>query len=106
VFREQAAYSADLKQRLAAARGQGAEALRAGERDLGALEDVAAGVLVDLLLSYRAGQEPEDLIRRVEARPEPVRHVGALWRRTSARGKAIEAVCDVIAEFAGKQVAA
>ena len=40
------------------------------------------------------------------ARPEPVRHVGALWRRTSARGKAIAAVCDVIAEFAGKQVAA
>jgi LysR family hydrogen peroxide-inducible transcriptional activator len=40
------------------------------------------------------------------ARPEPVRHVGALWRRTSARGRAIEAVCDVIAEFARKQVAA
>jgi LysR family transcriptional regulator, hydrogen peroxide-inducible genes activator len=40
------------------------------------------------------------------ARPEPVRHIGALWRRTSARGKAIETVCDVIAEFAGKQVAA
>jgi LysR family hydrogen peroxide-inducible transcriptional activator len=40
------------------------------------------------------------------ASPEPVRHVGALWRRTSARGQAIEAVCDVIADFAGKQVAA
>jgi LysR family hydrogen peroxide-inducible transcriptional activator len=39
-------------------------------------------------------------------KPEPVRHVGALWRRTSARGKAIAAVCDVIAEFAGRQVAA
>lgn len=38
------------------------------------------------------------------AKPEPVRHVGALWRRTSARGKAIEAVCDVIAEFAGRQL--
>jgi len=40
------------------------------------------------------------------ARPEPVRHIGALWRRTSARGKAIEAVCDVIADYAGKQVTA
>ncbi len=40
------------------------------------------------------------------ARPEPVRHIGALWRRTSARGRAIEAVCDVIADYAGKQVAA
>jgi len=40
------------------------------------------------------------------AKPEPVRHIGALWRRTSARGKAIETVCDVIADYAGKQVAA
>jgi LysR family transcriptional regulator, hydrogen peroxide-inducible genes activator len=38
------------------------------------------------------------------SRPVPVRHVGALWRRTTARLGAIEAVCDVIAEAAGKQV--
>ncbi|HTQ35673.1 MAG TPA: LysR substrate-binding domain-containing protein [Steroidobacteraceae bacterium] len=38
------------------------------------------------------------------ARPEPVRHIGALWRRASARGAAIEAVCEVIAESAGRQV--
>lgn len=38
------------------------------------------------------------------SRPEPVRHIGALWRKTSARGLAIEAVCEVIAEAAGKQV--
>jgi LysR family hydrogen peroxide-inducible transcriptional activator len=36
--------------------------------------------------------------------PAPVRHVGALWRRTSARGAAIEAVCEVIAETALRQV--
>jgi LysR family hydrogen peroxide-inducible transcriptional activator len=40
------------------------------------------------------------------ASPAPTRHVGALWRRTSARGTAIAAVCDVIAEAAQKQVAA
>jgi LysR family transcriptional regulator, hydrogen peroxide-inducible genes activator len=40
------------------------------------------------------------------ARPAPVRHIGALWRRTSARGTAIETVCDVIAENAGRQLAA
>jgi LysR family transcriptional regulator, hydrogen peroxide-inducible genes activator len=38
------------------------------------------------------------------ARPMPVRHVGALWRKSSARGEAVEAVCDVIAEAATKQV--
>jgi LysR family transcriptional regulator, hydrogen peroxide-inducible genes activator len=34
------------------------------------------------------------------ARPAPVRHIGALWRRTSAKQAAIEAVCDVIADAA------
>jgi LysR family transcriptional regulator, hydrogen peroxide-inducible genes activator len=36
--------------------------------------------------------------------PPPVRHVGALWRKTSARVPAIEAVCEIIAETALKQV--
>ena len=40
------------------------------------------------------------------AKPVPVRHIGALWRKTSAQQQAIEAVCDVIAEAATKQVAA
>ncbi|HXS29936.1 MAG TPA: LysR substrate-binding domain-containing protein [Steroidobacteraceae bacterium] len=40
------------------------------------------------------------------AKPAPVRHIGALWRKTTARGTAIEAVCEVIAEVAGKQAQA
>jgi len=40
------------------------------------------------------------------AKPAPVRHVGALWRKSSARTAAISAVCDVIAEAASKQVQA
>lgn len=35
-------------------------------------------------------------------RPAPVRRIGALWRKTSARSVAINAVCDVIAEAAPK----
>jgi hypothetical protein len=54
VFREQAAYSVEVKRRLAEAREQGVDALRAVEQGLGRLEDVEAGVLIDLLLSYRA----------------------------------------------------
>jgi LysR family hydrogen peroxide-inducible transcriptional activator len=38
------------------------------------------------------------------ARPAPVRHIGALWRKTTARGPAIEAVCEVVAEAASRQV--
>jgi LysR family hydrogen peroxide-inducible transcriptional activator len=40
------------------------------------------------------------------APPAPARHIGALWRRTTARTASIEAVCDVIAEAAMKQVGA
>jgi hypothetical protein len=73
VFRDQAAYSAEVKKRLARARADGADALRAVQRDLGALEDVEAGVMVDLLLSYRAAKAWDDMIRLVEAMPAPVR---------------------------------
>jgi tetratricopeptide (TPR) repeat protein len=72
-FRAQAAYSVAAKARLAAARADGARALRAVEDDLGPLEDVEAGILVDLLLSYRAIKTWDDMIRLVEAIPEPVR---------------------------------
>ena len=36
--------------------------------------------------------------------PAPSRHIGALWRRSSARNGAINAVCDVIAEVAPKHI--
>lgn len=72
-FRAQAAYSAAAKSRLAAARSAGIEALRAVEDELGPLEDVEAGILVDLLLSYRATKAWQEMIRLVEAMPEPLR---------------------------------
>lgn len=73
VFRDQARYSAEVKQRLATARDEGADALRAVERDLGPLNDVEAGVLIDLLLSYRATSQWEDMIRLVAEMTEPLR---------------------------------
>ncbi len=73
VFRDEAVYSAEVKGRLTRARSEGVEALRAVEDDLGPLEDVEAGVLVDLLLSYRATSAWGDMVRLVEAMPEPVR---------------------------------
>jgi len=35
------------------------------------------------------------------AKPAPVRHVGAVWRKTTARKEAIDAVCKLITERAG-----
>jgi LysR family transcriptional regulator, hydrogen peroxide-inducible genes activator len=40
------------------------------------------------------------VVIRPFTRPAPVRHVGAVWRKTSARGPAIDAVCKIIAQNA------
>jgi tetratricopeptide (TPR) repeat protein len=74
VFRERAAYSAAAKEQLARGRDAGdAGALREFEKNLGPLDDVEAGILVDLFLSYRATEAWQDMIRLAESMPEPVR---------------------------------
>jgi hypothetical protein len=73
VFREQARYSTEVKQRLVNARREGGDAVRLVEDELGALVDVEAGVLVDLLLSYRAAGDWANVVRLVEAMPEVLR---------------------------------
>ncbi|MEO6184960.1 MAG: LysR substrate-binding domain-containing protein [Steroidobacteraceae bacterium] len=70
---------------------------------------VASGggiTLLPLLASSGAYGNARGVVTIPFSRPEPVRHIGALSRKTSARGKAITAVCDIIAETAGRQVAA
>ncbi len=52
-FRDQIRYSVEMKERLASARGEGVEALRAIEQELGSIADVESGIVVDLFLSYR-----------------------------------------------------
>jgi tetratricopeptide (TPR) repeat protein len=73
VFRERAQYSVVLKQRLSAARASGTGALRKVQAELGSLDDVEAGVLVDLLLSYRATGAFEEMAALVEGMPEVLR---------------------------------
>ena len=77
VFRDQVEYSTKIKDELAAARKlEGDErraAIRAIEQDLGPLDRVEAGVLIDLILSYRAVSEWKEMIRLVGAMPEPLR---------------------------------
>lgn len=70
---------------------------------------VASGggiTLLPQLASIGAYGNARGVVTLPFAKPEPVRHIGALWRKTSARGSAIRAVCDIIAETAGKQVSA
>ena len=74
IFREQVRYSESIKQRLAAAREQGPDALEAVESELGEMADREAGVVVDLLLSYRAVKAWERMIALTEKMPLPLRN--------------------------------
>lgn len=62
---------------------------------------VAAGHGVTLLPEMAVHGPYEDarsLIVRPFAKPVPKRHIGAVWRRSSTRQPAIQAVCDTIAD--------
>jgi MAP3K TRAFs-binding domain len=73
VFRERVRYSADVKERLAAARTTtSATAVRAVEDDLQPLDKAEAGVVVDLFLSYRAVKGFKDMIRLVDEMTPPL----------------------------------
>jgi LysR family hydrogen peroxide-inducible transcriptional activator len=64
---------------------------------------VATGAGITLLpeLAGRgAYRSARGVVLRPFARPAPVRHIGALWRRSSARRPAIDALCQLIAEHA------
>ena len=62
---------------------------------------VATGAGVTLLpelASSGAYGNARGVVIRPFARPAPVRHVGAVWRKTSARRAAIDALCEIIAK--------
>jgi LysR family hydrogen peroxide-inducible transcriptional activator len=64
---------------------------------------VATGSGVTLLpelASRGAYGAARGVVIRPFARPAPVRHIGAIWRKTTARQPAIAAVCDVIERHA------
>ena len=62
VFRERIAYSSTIRQKLAQARAQGIEAVRAIERDIEPIHDAEVGVVIDLFLSYRAVKGWDEMI--------------------------------------------
>jgi tetratricopeptide (TPR) repeat protein len=72
-FREQAEYSLQAKARLAAARKQGPDRLRELQGELEPVDCCEAGVLVDLLLSYRAVKAWDDMVALVQRMPAPIR---------------------------------
>jgi hypothetical protein len=78
VFRDQVEYSESLKKKLREARGKKPQAvaeqeLVAIEESLSPLDGVAAGVLVDLFLSYRAVSAFDRMISLFERLPQVIR---------------------------------
>ena len=64
---------------------------------------VATGAGITLLpeLAGRgAYRNARGVVLRSFAKPVPVRHIGALWRKTTAREAAIDALCKLIADHA------
>jgi tetratricopeptide (TPR) repeat protein len=72
VFRDRVRYCAEIKERLAAARKQGVDALRTIEKDLGPIKENESGVVIDLFLSYRAVKAWQDMIDLVKKMSLPL----------------------------------
>ncbi|APW61512.1 TRAFs-binding domain-containing protein [Paludisphaera borealis] len=72
VFREQVRSSEERKAGIAAARGQGLDALRSVEASLGPLADTGSAVVIDLFLSYRAVSAWQPMVDLAGRMPRPL----------------------------------
>jgi hypothetical protein len=72
VFRDRVRYSAEMKERLALARKEGAEAVRQIEQELGDIQNVESGIVIDLFLSYRAVKAWGGMIELVKKMSPPL----------------------------------
>lgn len=72
-FRDRVRYSQDRKAELAVARTSGAGAVRAVAGKLGEIADAESGVVVDLLLSFRAVEAWKEMIDLAGQMSEPMR---------------------------------
>jgi hypothetical protein len=77
IFRKQAEYARDIKAKLATARDKGTGALAAIEEiasdpQLRRLNDVETGVIIDLMLSYRAASAWDKIIELYQMMPKPL----------------------------------
>jgi len=105
VFREQVEYSTALRERLAAARRQGVQAVREIRAELGDLRNYESGVLVDLLLTFRDLKAWGDMVTLVEQMPDALarstlvrEQYGLALNRDDQSEKAEEVLVKLIAE--------
>jgi tetratricopeptide (TPR) repeat protein len=107
IFRSQVQYAIDKKKALERARQQGIEALRECQQQFGSLDDLEAGVVIDLLLSYRAVRAWDDMIDLAAQMPGPlaatamVQEQLALALNRAGRGEEAETVLKDLLERRG-----
>jgi len=107
VFRDRVAYSQRIKERLATARRQGMEAIRAIETEFGEIASQESGVVIDLFLSYRAVSAWEAMIDLVARMTPPlaatvmVQEQLALALNRAGRGEDAERVLTDLIEKRG-----
>jgi tetratricopeptide (TPR) repeat protein len=105
-FREQVRYSTEVKRALAEARRRTDGAAIAGiEEELGSLDAVEAGVLVDLFLSYRALSQWQRMVDLYERLPITLRRsvlvreqLAFALNRLGERDRALEVLEEVLGE--------
>ena len=106
VFRDRVRYAAELKRELADARySRDADALIRIEEQLGTLDGVEVGVLVNLFLSYRAVQAWGNMIQLYERLPAALKRsvmvreqLALALNRNKKRREAIEILEGIISE--------
>ena len=108
VFRDQVDYSEQIKKRLSNARKRGLDAVRAIEDELSqqaTFVDTESGVMIDLLLSYRAVRGWQDMIDLVPKMPPPLaatvmvqEQLGLALNRAGRGNEAEKVVLDLIAK--------
>jgi len=107
VFRDRVAYSNRIKERLAAARREGVDAITAIERELGDIAAQESGVVIDLFLSYRAAKAWQAMVDLVTRMPPPlaatviVQEQLALALNRAERGEDAERVLTALLENRG-----
>ncbi len=104
VFRDEVQYSSEKKRALGKARRSGKpEEVALIEKDLGALDAVEAGVLVDLYLSYRALRGWDRMVDLYERLPETLKRsvmvreqLGFALNRLGRRQEALDVLEEVV----------
>ncbi|MDK9693681.1 MAG: DUF4071 domain-containing protein [Sulfurimonas sp.] len=108
IFRERVEYNKTIKNQLKNARDiksifDAKEVLKSLEHSLGNLNDVEAGVIIDLFLSYRAVKAYSEMIALVSKMPKPLQQtvmvqeqLGFALNRVEQRKEAIEVLEEVI----------